>query len=182
MSTSVISPYGVIYSGRFRLHFQIMPQKKVHCWHYIRFSANERLLATVHLLNVFYLEFFFGVGLTLSVVTPDSVAHWMMEPLAVRMTHFGNALYWTQGYDSLTWWSYDTSNQNMTREVFTLFIPETPEGFYGLKPFTHPSIGIVVSWYWDHFQWTIPLKSCTLFQIEQLKAKRSLSGHLTSGL
>ena len=43
---------------------------------------------------VFYLEFVFGVGLTLGVVGPNSVALWVVEPLASRITHLGNLLCW----------------------------------------------------------------------------------------
>lgn len=38
------------------------------------------------------LEFVFGVGLTLGVVGPNSVALWVVEPLAPRITHLGNLL------------------------------------------------------------------------------------------
>ena len=51
----------------------------------------ETLSQTV-LLIAFYLEFVLGVELTLGVVSPDSVALWMVEPLAIRITHFGNLL------------------------------------------------------------------------------------------
>lgn len=46
----------------------------------------------VKALRFLYLEFVFGEGLTLGVVGPDSVALWVMEPLAIRVAYFGHLL------------------------------------------------------------------------------------------
>lgn len=40
----------------------------------------------------FYLEFVVSVCRTHGVVRPDSLALWVMEPLAIRITDFGNPL------------------------------------------------------------------------------------------
>lgn len=58
---------------------------KIGMWHVKRFCSP--------LMHVeFYLEFILGVGLTLGVVCPASIALWVMEPLAIRITHFGDFL------------------------------------------------------------------------------------------
>lgn len=54
--------------------------------------GNKYCISSIQSQFVSDLAFVFGVGLTLSVVGPDPVALWMMEPLAVRITHFGHLL------------------------------------------------------------------------------------------
>lgn len=40
-----------------------------------------------------HLYFVFGVGLTPSVIGPDSITLWMVKPLAIRVTHFDYFFY-----------------------------------------------------------------------------------------